>query len=474
MDRRSFNKKLLIGASASTLPGISLSQLIQNPELRASDFGKYFEWGCASAAFQTEGAWQHMGKGLSIWDKFTHTKGKIHTGENAEVASDFYNRYDSDIQLLKDMNFGNFRFSLAWTRLLPQGIGKVNQNGIDFYHRVIDSCLEKGITPWVTLYHWDLPQVLQDKGGWTNREIINWFSEYANLATKSFGDKVKNWMVLNEPAAFVGLGYGSGYHAPGEKSVKKFIKASHHAVMCQAVGGRIIRNNVSEANIGTTFSCSEITPLREGKDQKAARKFDALYNRLYIEPSLGMGYPIEDLPAIKSVEKYIIGDDETKMKFDFDFIGLQNYFRVVAKQSLLPPVLWAKEIPADERNVEMNTMGFEIYPQGIHTMLKKFGNYPGVKKIIITENGTAVPDQLIAGKVDDKKRLQFFKDYLQWVLKAKNDGVPIEGYFAWSLTDNFEWSEGYDPRFGLIYVDFESQERTIKKSGYWWQEFLKK
>lgn len=473
MDRRSFNKSILLGASAATIPNLAFAHLFQTSDISASDFGADFQWGCATAAFQTEGAWQHMGKGLSIWDKFTHTEGNVHSGENAEVASDFYNRYNEDIQLLKYMNFGNFRFSIAWTRVLPQGIGQVNQNGIDFYHRVIDSCLEKGITPWITLYHWDLPQVLQDRGGWTNREMILWFSEYVDVVTRNFGDKVKNWMVLNEPAAFVGLGYGSGYHAPGEKSVKQFIQASHHAVMCQAEGGRIVRANVTGANVGTTFSCSEISPFRESKDEKAARKFDALYNRLYIEPSLGLGYPIQDLPAIKSIEKYIKADDERKMKFDFDFIGLQNYFRVVAKRSLLPPVLWAKEIPAEDRDVAMNTMGFEIYPQGIHTMLKQFGQYPGVRKIIVTENGTAMPDQLVDGKVDDPKRIKFFKDYLGWVLKAKNDGVPIDGYFVWSLTDNFEWSEGYAPRFGLIYVDFENQDRLVKSSGYWWKEFLR-
>lgn len=450
----------------------AIKQLLMN-DIVSSDFGTDFSWGVATAAFQTEGAWQEDGKGPSIWDDFTHKKGKVKTGEHAEVATDFYHKYARDLDLLKQMQFGNFRFSLAWSRILPQGIGSANQKGIDFYNRVIDACLDRGITPWVTLYHWDLPSALHEMGGWTNREILDWFTEYSDLATRSFGDRVKNWMVLNEPTVFVGYGYGSGYHAPGIKSVGQFMKATHHVTLCQGEGGRVIRGNVSGANIGTTFSCSEITPYSDSeKDRKAARTFDALYNRLFIEPALGLGYPFADLKAMQRVEKYMQPGDEAIQQFDFDFIGIQNYFRVVAKWSLFPLVLFAKEVPAKERDVPINVMEFEIYPEGIYTMLKKFGAYEGVKKIVVTENGTCVEDHLENGKVNDPKRIQFFKDYLTQVLKAKKEGVPVEGYFVWTLTDNFEWSDGYEPRFGLVYVDFKSQERFIKDSGFWWRDFL--
>ncbi|WP_258103756.1 GH1 family beta-glucosidase [Marinoscillum sp. MHG1-6] len=474
MKRRDFNKKLILGTSALTFSGFDMATLFNDNELRASDFGESFDWGCAAAAFQTEGAWKIDGKGLSIWDDFTHQKGKVHSGQNAEIACDFYHRYTTDLDLLKGMNFGNFRFSLAWSRLLPDGVGKVNQKGLDYYHRLMDACLERGVTPWVTLYHWDLPLALHEKGGWTNRDMLGWFSEFTDLATRSFGDRVRNWMVLNEPAAFVGHGYGSGYHAPGEKSVKKFIQATHHAVLCQAVGGRVIRANISDPHIGTTFSCSEVTPLQEGRDNKAAKTYDALYNRLFIEPSLGLGYPIEDLAAIKPITKYMKAGDEERMKFDFDFIGIQNYFRIVVKRSLFPPVLWAKEVMPEKRGVETNSMGFEIFPKGIYTMLKKFSSYEGVKKIVVTENGLSLDENMVDGQVNDDRRVQFFKDYLTNTLKAKNEGVPVEGYFVWSLTDNFEWSEGYDPRFGLVFINYKNQERTVKKSGHWWKDFLTK
>jgi beta-glucosidase len=442
-------------------------------ELKNLDFDTDFTWGCAAAAFQTEGAWKEDDKGLSIWDDFTHKRGKVKNGDHAEVACDFYHRYEEDLDLLQSMGFKNFRFSLSWSRLLPEGMGKPNQKGLDFYHRVIDACLDRDIQPWITLYHWDLPLALHDAGGWPNRDIVRWFVNYVDIATRAFGDKVKYWMVLNEPVAFVGQGYGNGLFAPGIKSVKQFIQATHHVTLCQAEGGRKIRENIPDAHIGTTFSCSEISPNSSSKrDAMAARTLDALYNRLFIEPALGMGYPIDDLKALKRIEKYMMPGDDQIMKFDFDFIGIQNYYRVVAKWSLFPPVLWAREVTARERGVPMNVMEKEEHPEGMYQMLKKFAAYPGVKKIIVTENGTCLRDQSVGGRVEDPKRIQFFKDYLEQVLRAKKEGVPVEGYFVWSLTDNFEWNEGYEPRFGLIHVDYVTQKRTIKSSGYWWKEFL--
>lgn len=440
-------------------------------------FGPDFLWGTATASYQIEGAVAKDGRMPSIWDTFSNTPKKIKTGENGDVSCDFYHRYPEDLRLLREMNFSVFRFSLSWSRILPQGTGRVNEQGLAFYDRVIDTCLRLGITPYITLYHWDLPQALEDQGGWTNRKILDWFAQYADVCTRAFGDKVKHWMVLNEPVVFTSLGHFLGTHAPGRKGLKHFLPAVHHAALCQAEGGRIIRRNVPDAVIGSTFSCSQVVPESSNPgDLRAAARFDALLNRLFIEPALGMGYPEDAFPIFRKLEKeYAQPGDMEKLAFDFDFIGLQNYFRVVAKHAVFPPIIWGKEIPPHKRGVEeeqITDMGWEVYPEGIYEALKQFGRYPGIRRIIVTENGAAFPDEKMEGKVRDEKRIAFFKGYLEQVLRAKNEGVPVDGYMVWTLMDNFEWAEGYRPRFGLIHVDFDTQERTVKDSGLWFREFL--
>ncbi|MCU0347258.1 MAG: GH1 family beta-glucosidase [Saprospiraceae bacterium] len=477
MNRRQVLQTSAALAGSFLLPK-PLAQLFSEAELNKADFGPNFLWGVATASYQIEGAWQEDGKSPSIWDTFAHGKKNIKTGENADVSCDFYHRYPSDLELLKALNFKVFRFSLAWPRLLPDGTGKPNQKGIDFYNRVIDKCLELGLEPWPTLYHWDLPQVLQDKGGWANRDIVGWFSDYADLATRSFGDRVKNWMVLNEPFAFTTLGYMLGWHAPGKKGLKDFLPAVHHAAMVQAEGGRIVRANVPGANVGTTYSTSFVEPKSPAeKHVKAAKRMDALLNRLFIEPVLGMGYPTDTLPFLKKIEeKHAKLGDMERMKFDFDFIGVQNYFRVIGKKSLTTPVLWANEHSAKKRDIpadQITEMGWEVTPDGIRQILKQFAAYPGIRKIIVTENGAAFPDVVENGAVQDKLRLKFYQDYLAKVLQAKREGVPVEGYFCWSFLDNFEWAEGFKPRFGLVHVDYDTQVRTVKDSGKWFQAFLK-
>jgi len=480
LKRRDLVKNLLLtGAFAGLSPRAFAAAFGEfENELKKSNFGKDFKWGVATAAYQIEGAWDADGKGPGIWDTFTQNQPKkIKDHSNGNIACDFYHRYEEDIQNIKKLNFQANRFSLSWPRILPAGIGTKNQKGIDFYHRVIDYTLQSGLEPWVTLYHWDLPQALQDKGGWTNRESINWFSEYVDLCSREFGDKVKNWMVFNEPMAFTALGYLSGTHAPGIKGIGNFKKAVHHVVLCQAEGGRILKANVKNGHIGSTFSCSHIQPINQKPQNiKAAARMDAMLNRLFIEPVLGLGYPKDAFHYLESMEKLYQPGDESKMKFDFDFIGIQNYFRVVSKHSAWPPLMWAtqvkpKKLVANES--ELTSMGWEVYPDGIYEVIKKFSAYKGVKKIYITENGCAFPDEMVNGEINDTRRIEYFKSYLSKVLKAKNEGFPVNGYFVWSLMDNFEWAEGFEPRFGLVHVDFQSQKRTIKKSGLWFQDFLK-
>ncbi len=438
-----------------------------------TDFGEDFAWGISSSALQTEGAFNEDGKGLSIWDEFANKKSKIFNNDSPAVACNFYNNYKKDIALLKQLGIPHFRFSLSWSRILPNGTGNINQQGLDFYHNVIDTCIEFGITPWITLYHWDLPLELEKKGGWTNRNIIDWFQEYVEVCVNAFKNKVKHWMVLNEPMVFTGAGYFLGVHAPGKKGLGNFLSAMHHAVLCQAIGFKTIKKIQPDSEVGTTFSCSYITPHSASeKDKRAVAKIDALLNRAFIEPSLGLGYPTDTIPFLKKIKKYMRPGDEELMKVDFDFIGIQNYTREVVAHSYYIPFLNAKLIPADKRKVYYTQMDWEVYPEAIYEMIKKYNEYKGIKKIIITENGASFPDEAIENMVNDSDRKHFIQHYLEQVLRAKKEEKKVSGYFVWSLTDNFEWAEGYRQRFGLIYIDFKTQKRIIKESGKWYKDFL--
>ena len=438
------------------------------------DFGEDFKWGVSTAAYQIEGAYNADGKGLSIWDTFSQKRKNIANNHNGNIACDFYNRYADDINLIHQLNIPNYRFSISWSRIMPQGTGAINPNGIDFYNRIIDSCLAQGIEPWITLYHWDLPEILQQKGGWTNREIINWFGDFAKCCIKQFGDRVKHWIILNEPMVFTGAGYFLGVHAPGKKGLGNFLAAAHHAALCQAEGGRIVKDLHPDCRVGTTFSYSHIEPFsNKERDVIAAGKIDALLNRLFLEPLLGMGYPTKELKLLKRIERYFYNGDEDKLAFDMDFIGLQSYTREVVKYAPLTPFVSAKIIKADKRKVERTLMNWEVYPQSIYYALKRLNEYPAVKEIVVTENGAALKDDVVNGFVHDEKRVDYLQQHIEQVLRAKTEGVNVKGYFVWTLLDNFEWAEGFHPRFGLVHVDFESQKRIIKSSGYWYRDFIK-
>ena len=438
------------------------------------DFGNEFQWGVSTSAYQIEGGHCQDGKGLSIWDVFTKKKGRIYQNENANVTCDFYNKLEEDLYLMKKLNIKNFRFSISWPRVIPSGTGAINPGGIDFYNRLINKCLELDIEPWVTLYHWDLPNELENLGGWTNRKIVDWFKEYVKLCVNLFGDRIKKWIILNEPLVFVGAGYLLGVHAPGRKGMKNFLPAMHHAILCQAEGARIVKNHSPNSKVGTTFSCSLIEPFRNTpRDRSAANRVDILINRLFIEPSLGMGYPTKDLKFLKGVEKYLLPKDNELVKFDFDFIGIQNYTREIVKHSWFIPFIKARNISAVKRKVPTTEMHWEIYPNSIYQMLKQFNSYNNVKEIIITENGAAFKDSVEDGIIRDSQRIIYIKQYLSAVLRAKKEGVKVKGYFIWTLMDNFEWAEGFRPRFGLVYVDFKTQKRIVKNSGRWYQNFLR-
>ncbi len=440
---------------------------------RKSDFGPDFQWGVSTAAYQIEGGHDSDGKGPSIWDRFTEKRRKIRDRQHGRIACDFYNRYPEDLRLIRDMHIPNYRFSISWSRIYPKGTGTVNPKGIAFYNAVIDECLSLGITPWITLYHWDLPLALEKKGGWTNRDIIQWFGEYVQTCLRHFGDRVKHWMVLNEPLVFTGGGYFLGVHAPGRRGLSAFLAAAHHAALCQAEGGRIVRSEKSDAKIGTTFSYSHIEPYRPTpKDYAAATRTDALLNRLYIEPLLGLGYPVDSLPMLKKIEKFMQAGDEKKLAFDMDFLGLQNYTREIVRHSPLIPLLHARIVKASTRNVSTTLMNWEVYPPALSEALLRWSGYQNIPEIIVTENGAAFPDELLNEAIQDEQRLTYLRDHIDQVFIAKTKGVNVTGYFVWTLMDNFEWAEGFAPRFGLIHVDFDNQQRRIKASGHWYSGFL--
>ncbi|KYP15034.1 GH1 family beta-glucosidase [Flavihumibacter sp. CACIAM 22H1] len=444
------------------------------PTLQAAAFGKDFHWGVAISAAQNEGAVSEGGRSASIWDVYSRRKGVIKKAAKPMPACDFYHRYRDDLLLVKALGFTAFRFSISWSRILPDGSGKANPAGIVFYQQLIEECHALGLTPFVTLYHWDLPQVLQAEGGWESPLINRWFRHFAKVCAKNFGT-VKHWIVLNEPAGFTTLGHLLGIHAPGRRSMDGFLKAVHHAAIAQADGARVLRQYIPDAKIGTSFSCSEIIPYSDAPlDIAAARRIDLFVNRLFVEPLLGKGFPEDDKGIVQKMNrlnkswKYA-----SQMQFDMDFIGLQNYFPLVVKHASLIPVIQAAEVKPAQRKVPVTAMGWEINADSFQHIIRRFWKYGAIKEIMITENGAAFKDSLQQGRVNDQDRINYYHQYLDALFSAKREGVKLGGYFAWTLMDNFEWAEGYEARFGLVHVDLKTQLRTVKESGFWWRDFLK-
>ncbi len=442
-------------------------------ELARTDFGDDFTWGVAHASYQVEGAWDADGKGPSIWDTFTHGKGRIRDKSSGDVACDFYHRYDDDTALVHDLGFDAQRFSISWPRVLPTGTGRINQTGLDFYSRVVDSCLEHGVEPWVTLYHWDLPEALQQRGGWANRDVIGWFEEYVGVVADALGDRVKNWMVFNEPCSFLVIGHLAGVHAPGTRSLRKFLAGTHHVNLCQSAGASVLRARVVDANVGTTHIISPMaTKADSPRHRRAAAALDAFANRIFLEPNFGLGYPTEAAGLLKGVERYVKAGDDEAIKVDWDFLGVQYYTRQQARPAPIPGLHAVPWIRHDYRNYEITAMGWEVQPDGLYESLAKVHAYDPDLPLLVTENGAAFPDKVEGDRVHDPRRTAFYQAHLAEVRRAIADGIPVEGYFCWSLMDNFEWAEGYGPRFGLTYVDFETQQRIVKDSGRWFRDFL--
>ena len=469
---------LLSGCSVSSRAGTAPSARsapVQFESPAEFTFPGGFFWGTATASYQIEGGWNEDGKGESIWDRFAHTAGKIKNGDTGDVACDSYHRWREDIALMQAMNLNSYRFSLSWPRIQPSGSGALNAKGIDYYSRIVDALLEARIRPFVTLYHWDLPQALEDPGGWPNRDMASRFADYVQVAAKALGDRVSDWMLFNEPAAFVDLGYLEGTHAPGHQSLLDFLRATHVVNLAQGAGFRSLKAVQPKARVGTAFSMSLCEPASDSESDKlAAERAHSIINAWFLDPALRGEYP-EALTFFPERVMGIRSGDMESMRAPLDFIGINLYYRTIASAASMLERLthtqeWLFPVKMEMGNVGPKTdMGWEVWPQALYEMVMRITRDYNRPVIEITESGCAYNDAPDAsGEMHDERRTTYHHEYLSALARAMAEGADVRGYHAWSLMDNFEWAEGYSQRFGLSYVDFKTQERTIKDSGKWY------
>jgi beta-glucosidase len=443
-------------------------------------FPPSFVWGVATASYQIEGAAQEDGRGESIWDRFSHTPGKIEDGSTGDVATDHYHRWREDVRLMKDLGLQAYRFSIAWPRILPGGRGQVNQAGLDFYSRLVDELLESGIMPFATLYHWDLPQVLQDAGGWPARDTAEAYVEYANVVSRALGDRVKRWITHNEPWCASILSYQIGEHAPGWHDWPAALAAAHHLLLSHAWAVPVLRENSPGAEVGITLNFTMATPATDSEaDTMAARMLDVYFNRWFTDPLHKGMYP-EDMIGAYQMQgvlppgelPFVRSGDMEAISVSTDFLGVNYYTRVVVdgSQSLTREHVTPEPEP---NGVERTEMGWEVYPQGLHDLLVWLHNDYKPPKLYITENGVSYSDGPGAdGRVRDERRIRYLRDHFAAARRAMDRGVPLAGYFVWSLMDNFEWAKGYKQRFGVVWVDYTTQERIPKDSALWYRQVI--
>jgi len=479
-NRRNFLTSSLAMIGASALPGKGIAQsapyadataVVSVPaNLADARFPEGFFWGTATASYQIEGAWNEDGKGESIWDRFAHTVGKIKGGDTGDIACDSYHRTGEDIAIMKQLGQKSCRFSIAWPRIQPTGTGAANPKGLDHYSRFVDALLEAGIRPVCTVYHWDLPQALEDRGGWPNRDLAGSFADYAGIVAKALGDRVATWAIFNEPYVFTYVGYGTGNHAPGRKGEALFLRAAHTVNLAQGEAFRAMKAAAPKAAIGSAFNMAPGAPATQSPaDRAAAARYHALSNVYFLHTAIHGKYP----KAFAGEPPYEVmgfkpGDGKI-MRAPFDWIGVNYYFRqrVSASARGFGSKYWrySSEIPHEGPTTYI---GWEVYPQGIYDMVMRIArDYK--RPIEITESGCSYADGPEPdGHVPDARRIAYHKAHLAQLARAIKDGADVRGYHAWSLLDNFEWAEGYSQRFGLVWVDFRDGRRVIKDSGHWY------
>ena len=434
-------------------------------------FPSNFLWGVATSSYQIEGGVFEDGRQASIWDTFAGTPGRILGGDTGSVACDHYHLWRDDLELLGSLGVNAYRFSVAWPRILPQGTGKVNHLGLDFYERLVDGLLERDIAPFCTLYHWDLPQALEDRGGWLNRDITEAFGEYADAVTRRLGDRVAAFATLNEPWCSAYLGYGNGHHAPGQQDPGKALQAAHYLLLAHGRALPIMRANAPAAQHGLVLNFHPSYPASDSdEDREAVRRFDGFFNRWYADPVFLGSYPEDMWQAYGPLVPSIQDGDLAAIQAPLDFLGVNYYTRAVIAHD--PSQSWLRLREAAPEGVERTAMGWEVYPQALTELLVRLQRDYPLPPLYITENGAAYPDVLEADGIHDIERIRYIERHLQALHDAMRQGVKVCGYFAWSLLDNFEWAYGYSRRFGIVHVDFGSQRRTLKDSGRWYQQLI--
>ena len=430
-----------------------------------------FTWGVATSSYQIEGAADEGGRGPSIWDTFSRIPGAIDNADNGDIACDHYHRYNEDLDLIQWLGVNAYRFSIAWPRVIPSGVGTPNQVGIDFYDRLIDGALERGITPWPTLYHWDLPQALQDKGGWNNRDCAYWFADYAHLVAERFSDRIKNWTTLNEPFCSAWLGHLYGVMAPGIKDLQTAINASHHLLLGHGLAARAIRESAADAKVGIVLNFTPAVPLRDTADDKVAASLaDGFDNRWFADPVFKGIYPSDVIAGLDKEVPILTGDMEA-ISTPLDFLGINYYTRQTVTLDPTNHPLPYKQINVEGK--ERTAMGWEVHAPSLKDLILRITKDYNPSEIYITENGSAWDDKFENGKIVDTNRVNYLERHLDAVLEAKAAGAPVNGYFAWSLMDNFEWAFGYSKRFGIIHVDYTTQKRTPKASAYYYRDRIR-
>ncbi len=434
------------------------------------EFKKDFIWGVATAAYQIEGACEEDGKGQSIWDVHAHTPGRITDGSNGDVACDFYHRYEEDIELMAKLGVKAYRFSISWARILPDGVGKINQKGIDFYNRVIDLLLKKGIEPYITLYHWDLPSAIYNNGGFKRDKIVEEFLEYTEVVCKSFGDRVKNFITFNEPSSFIIDGYVNGYQAPAEKvDTKTNLEITHRMLLCHGEAVKKIRKEVKGAKVGIATASWIACPKNDGAYEKAKEVYFSIKGgvTIYLDPIIKGDYPKDYYETFKDCLPQIKeGDMETiNQPIDYCYHNIYTGYKVDENGNI-------KKAPTFD-GATISDIGWQYMPESIYYGCKMLYERYGLP-IIISESGVSMTDIVNAdGQIRDYPRIDWISGYLKELRRASDDGVDIAGYFVWSFCDNFEWSEGYRFRFGLVHVDYQTLKRTPKASFYWYNQVIK-
>jgi beta-glucosidase len=428
-------------------------------------FPSDFAWGAATAAYQIEGAFNEGGRGESIWDRFSHTPGKVQNGDTGDVACDHYHRYREDVALMTQIGLKAYRFSVSWPRVLPDGRGAANLAGLDFYDRVVDQLLAANIQPFLTLYHWDLPQALQDMGGWANRDTCGYFADYATLIAKRLADRVDHWTTFNEPWVVAWIGNYTGEHAPGSTDMKLAMHVTHHLLVAHGLATQAIRTVAPQVNVGIVLDFAPPEPANDTEANHAAAEI--IWQRggaLFLDPLFRGHYPHAVQPMVEECEVPVQPGDHALIAQPLDFVGVNFYRRIVFDE---------KGNTARVPGAEYTEMDWEVHAPAFKRLLLRLSSEYRLPSIYITENGAAFADEVGEdGEVHDERRLNYIREHLGAVRGAMSEGADIRGYFAWSLLDNFEWAKGYSKRFGLVYVDYPTQQRIIKDSGKWYARVI--